>query len=156
MTKVYFKNVFLFFAVILTLCSSQSFGQEYTGESKIILETEKQALDKWINRNVWGYLNIFASDATYFDQSTKMKLIGFDAVKAYIEPWNGKIYAPRYEMINIDIKVIGNVGVLNYNLYNFNESNDTTALWNSTEIYEKKNGNWKIIHSHWSLVDLKK
>ncbi len=148
--------MFLFFALLFISNGNQIFGQEYIGDSKAILETEKQALDKWINRNVWCYLNLFAPYATYFDQTTKMKLIGFDAIKAYIEPWDGKIYAPRYEMINVDIKVIGNVGVLSYNLYNFNESNDTTALWNSSEIYEKINGDWKIIHSHWSLVDLKK
>nr|WP_319999243.1 nuclear transport factor 2 family protein [uncultured Draconibacterium sp.] len=156
MTKGYFKCVFLFLAILLTLNSYQSFGQDYTGESKIILETEKQALNEWGNRNVWGYLNLFASDATYFDTSTKMKLTGSEAIKSYTAPWNGSIYVPRHEMINVDIKVAGNVGVLSYNLYNFNESNDTTALWNSSEIYEKIDGNWKIIHSHWSLVALKK
>ena len=80
MMKVKLKNLILFFAALYALSNSQIYGQEYTGESKIILETEKQALNKWANRNVWGYLNLFASDATYFDQTTKMKLIGFEVL----------------------------------------------------------------------------
>ena len=28
----------------------------------------------------------------------------------------------------------------------------TTARWNSTEVYQRINGSWKIIHSHWSYV----
>ncbi len=156
MTKVYFKNACMLFTVLVTLSSCPIFGQEFTGESKIILESEKQALDKWINRDVWGYLNLFAPDATYFDPSTKVKLRGYEAIKDYIEPWNGKIYSYGYKMINIDIKLLGNVGVLTYNLLDYNKSNDTTAFWNSSEIYKKIDGNWKVIHSHWSLVDLKK
>ena len=120
--------------------------------SEIILEKEKKALDKWCNRNVWGYLDLFTKDATYFDNSTKMKLTGFEAIKDYIAPRNGKIYAPRYEMTNVDVKVIDNVGILTYNLYDFNEKGDTTACWNSTEIYQKIGDDWKITHAHWSLI----
>ena len=156
MTKAILPNSFFIIGILLLLSISGLSGQNFTGESKIILDTEKGALDKWINRNVWGYLDLFAENATYFDTSTKMQLIGYKAIKDYIAPWDGKIYAPRYEMQNIDIKVNGNIGVLTYNLYDFNESNDTTALWNSSEIYQKIEGEWKIIHSHWSLVDLKK
>jgi hypothetical protein len=28
----------------------------------------------------------------------------------------------------------------------------TTARWNSTEVYQRFNGSWKIVHSHWSYV----
>lgn len=156
MSKVILSKSLLMVGMILTTSILSLFGQNYTGDSKIILETEKGALDKWINRNVWGYLDLFAENATYFDTATKIQLIGYKSIKDYIEPWDGKIYAPGYEMVNVDIKVDGNIGVLTYNLYNFNESGDTTALWNSSEIYQKIKGEWKIIHSHWSLVDLNK
>lgn len=156
MTKTFSLNFILFAGLLITIGITKLDAQVFTGEAKVILETEKQAMNKWINRNVWGYLNLFAEESTYFDNTTKLKLNGFEAIKAYIAPWDGRIYGAGYKMVNVDIKVNCNTGILTYNLYNFNEVKDTTALWNSTEIYQKIDGNWKIIHSHWSLVDLGK
>ena len=127
-------------------------GNNPGNPSEIILKKEKDALDKWLNRSVWGYLDLFTKDATYFDNATKMKLKGFEAIKNYIAPWDGKIYAPNYMMTNVDVKVVDNLGILTYNLYNFNEKGDTTVRWNSTEIYQKVGDDWKITHSHWSLI----
>ena len=33
-----------------------------------------------------------------------------------------------------------------------NDGPKTTARWNSTEVYQRLNGSWKIVHSHWSYV----
>ena len=70
-------------------------------------------------------------------------------------PFNGKIFVHRHEFTNVQVKVKEDLGFLTYNLYNFNENGDTTLLWNCTEVYEKINKNWKITHSHWSIVKTK-
>jgi ketosteroid isomerase-like protein len=120
-----------------------------------ILENEKQILKRWVNRDVWGFLESLSNDATYFDEGTNLKLKGIEEIKEYILPWDGKIYVPKHEFVNADIKILGSTGLLTYNLYNFNEKGDTTLVWNCTEIYEKRDNNWKIIHSHWSIVNNK-
>lgn len=120
--------------------------------SEIILRKEKDALKRWVNRDIWGYLDLYAEDVTYFDETTNEKIKGYESIKNYYAPWDGKIYVPKYEMFNVDVKVIDNTGILTYNLYNFNENGDTTVIWNSSEIYQKINGDWKIVHSHWSAV----
>lgn len=145
------STVFIFLAFWLVNFN----GSKPEDDANIILNKEKAALTKWANRDVWGYLNLFAEDATYFDPGTKMKLRGYESIKDYIAPWDGKVYSPSYEIINRDIRIIEKTGILTYNLYNFDEKGDTTALWNSTEIYQKIKGNWKIVHSHWSLVKRK-
>ena len=130
-------------------------GADNETPEEIIIKNENEALQRWGNRDVWGYLNLFTEDASYYDPNTKVKLNGYEAIKSYIVPWNGKIYVPSYKMVNIDVKVDGNIGVLTYNIYNFNEKGDTTELWNSKEIYEKIKDDWKILHSHWSIVKRK-
>ncbi len=149
-------TISIFVLLFISIIWATNFnGKKAQNAEDIILQKEKEALTKWGNRNVWGYLNLFAKDATYFDTGTKFKLKGYEAIESYIAPWNGKIYVPDYKMTNVDVKVDGNVGVLTYNVYNFNEKGDTTELWNSTEIYRRTDGDWKIIHSHWSLVNRK-
>ena len=130
-------------------------GKKSENPSEIIIKQEKDALDRWNSRDVWGYLNLFAEDASYFDNTTKKKLQGYKEIKDYIAPFNGQIYCPKYEMKNIDVAVERNMAVLSYNLYNFNEQGDTIMIWNSSEAYQKIEGEWKIIHAHWSVTSKK-
>jgi hypothetical protein len=42
------------------------------------------------------------------------------------------------------------MGVLTFNFVSY--SNGQTTRWNTTEVYRRKNGQWKIVHTHWSLT----
>src|SRR5206468_1817455 len=48
------------------------------------------------------------------------------------------------------------LAVLTFNLVDYGAQVDggpkNTARWNSTEVYQRLNGSWKIVHSHWSYV----
>lgn len=49
----------------------------------------------------------------------------------------------------------GDVAVLTYNLRNESVQPDGKSLtlrWNSTSVYVRMGGEWKVIHSHWSLT----
>lgn len=121
-----------------------------------LIEKEKAALDRWIKGDVWGYLELFAKDASYIDQTTSLKLNGYKSIEDYIAPFNGKIFAHEYEMTNVSSIVNDNLCILAFNLYIFNEQRDTIALWNTTEVFKNYNSEWKIAHSHWSLVNIQK
>ncbi|MEN6533401.1 MAG: hypothetical protein ABFD89_07040, partial [Bryobacteraceae bacterium] len=56
----------------------------------------------------------------------------------------------HWEMINPRVIVSGEMGVLTFNFVG--RSKAGTIRWNTTEIYRRKNGQWKIIHTPWSLV----
>src|SRR5947209_16843955 len=62
----------------------------------------------------------------------------------------------RVEMINPKVQQSGDIAVLTFNLIDYGaqvgDGPKTTARWNSTEVYQRINGSWKIIHSHWSYV----
>jgi ketosteroid isomerase-like protein len=115
-----------------------------------VLELEKGALDRWSEGDVYGYIEIAADDISYFDPSLESRIDGIAAFKAHIEPNHKKFSIYRYEILNPRFYDHGNVCVLCFNLNNYNEQGDITSQWNSTEVYRKTGGKWKIIHSHWS------
>ena len=125
-----------------------------------IIGLEKAALDRWIRSDPDGYLSIFARDATYFDPFTASRVNGFDAVRAQVEPIRG-MKPPftdiRYEMIDPRVQADGDVAVLSFNLVDYgkpvgSEREIVVARWNSTEVYRREGGVWRIVHTHWSLV----
>jgi len=69
---------------------------------------------------------------------------------------------PRYDVIDPKVQRHGDVALLTCNLVNYGKLPDAPervlARWNSTEVYSRIGGTWKIIHSHWSYIqpELKK
>jgi ketosteroid isomerase-like protein len=57
-------------------------------------------------------------------------------------------------MIDPKVQRHGDVALLTFNLVNYGKLPDAPervlARWNSTEVYSRIGGTWKIIHSHWS------
>ena len=76
---------------------------------------------------------------------------GKKAVSAHLVASNGKFSIPRYEIINPRTSYMGDVAVLRFNLVNYDADDQVSSRWDSTEVYRKKDGQWKIVHSHWSL-----
>jgi len=84
------------------------------------------------------------------------RIDGQDALKKYIAPFTGKIKIEKAEMIVPKVQRSGDLAVLTFNLVDYGTQLDggpkTTARWNSTEVYQRLNGSWKFVHSHWSDV----
>ena len=63
---------------------------------------------------------------------------------------------PRYDMIDPRVQRHGDVALLTFNLVNYGKLPDAPervlSRWNSTEVYRRIDGKWKIIHSHWSFT----
>jgi ketosteroid isomerase-like protein len=121
-----------------------------------IIALERAALDRWGKGDPKGYYEIMASEETYFDPTTAKRVDGFEALKAHIAPFDGKIAIDRYEMIDPKVQREGNVAILTFNLDDSGARiagvDQGTQHWNSTEVFRRIDGNWKIVHSHWSYV----
>ena len=121
-----------------------------------ILMLERCALDRWGQGDPGGFLELYGADITYFDPLTAVRIDGHQAMEHYYRPWIGKIQVVRYEMLNPDVIVDGNMALLTYNLVNY--IRDTKGLesvgsrWNSTTAYQRREHVWKAIHSHWSFT----
>lgn len=118
-------------------------------EEKIV-GLERSALDRWAKGDPSGCLEISADEVTYFDPFIKKRIDGKEALMSYYEELRGKIKIDHYEILNPQVKINGNIVLLNYN-YISRTGNDQSA-WNCSEIYKLFDQEWKIIHTHWSIT----
>jgi uncharacterized protein (TIGR02246 family) len=135
-------------------------GSQLAAQSDVtrtIIAMERAALDRWGKGDPNGFFEIMASDQTYFDPMTKKRIDGQEQLKRYMAPFTGKIKIERVEMVDPKVQQSGDMAVLTFNLIDHGaqvgDGPKATARWNSTEVYRRINGSWKIIHSHWSYVE---
>jgi ketosteroid isomerase-like protein len=148
MKTIFFIVFQIFILISISLSATEIPDQE-------ILKLEKAALDRWQKGDVNGFIELSAENISYFDPSLDIRLDGRKAFKAYLEPLFKTFKIYRYEILNPKVYRHGLIAVLCFNLCNYNQEGATTAKWNSTEVYQKIKGKWKIIHSHWSKTNPK-
>ncbi|HKQ75275.1 MAG TPA: DUF4440 domain-containing protein [Blastocatellia bacterium] len=137
-------------ALFISSCKTDDYSPDK------IIAMEKAALDRWGKGDPQGYLEIMDADLTYFDPFLEKRLDGLDAMKEFLKPFTGKIKVDRFDMLNPKVQRDGDMALLTFNLLSYAKQPDGTekvvARWNSSEVYRKINGEWKIIHSHWSFI----
>jgi len=140
--------------VLLGLVFTISRSKEHKGDvAKKIFAMERAALDRWGKGDPWGFTEISADEVTYFDTGTERRVDGLEALRRLYAPREGKISIERYEMINPKVQAHDDTAVLTFNLIDYvptQEGSIREVCWNSTEVYSRINGEWKIIHTHWS------
>jgi ketosteroid isomerase-like protein len=126
--------------------------KDESAQEKIIAQ-EREGLERWYDGDPLGYIAHHADDATYFDVATEARLDGVVALREYLAPLEGKVSVPRYEVQNPKVQLQGDVGVLTFNLNTYSGDGKLMLRWNSTEVYRRIDDQWRIFHSHWSIVE---
>jgi len=121
-----------------------------------ILSLEKQAMERWRNGDPWGFVELSAGDISYVDPGLAQPINGLEQYQAYMKQVQGKIHYQGSEFIEPRVIVLGDAAVLSYNYRSSELSPQGTLLsqtpWNATEVYFRREGQWKIVHTHWSLL----
>ena len=127
--------------------------------TETILPLERGINDRWNKGDVDGALQMYSEDVTYFDPLTEMRLDGRDAVERYFrQVFEGKLDILRNEFPNPQVIVseAGDLAVLHYNLSNFvadgQGGEKPGTPWNSTQVYRLIDGQWRVVHVHWSFT----
>lgn len=130
-------------------------------ESESIAETivalERESLECWNKGDIDGTLEHYAEGVTYFDPLVETRCDGRANVAAYFrEFFAGKINIPRCEMQNPQVIAGGDLAVLTYNLLNYVRGADGAekagTRWNSTQVYRRVDGTWRVVHVNWSFT----
>jgi ketosteroid isomerase-like protein len=127
-----------------------------TGPAEEIIALERAALDRWGRGDPEGFLGTYAPEGTYFDPSTPKRMNGLAAMRERYGPIKGKVKVNSYDMIDPKVQGHGDVRVLSYNLVSRSPApagdSVITTRWNSSSVYERVGGGWKVLHSHWSFT----
>ncbi len=145
------KNFILLLPILLIFTSCQK-KQDIPAEEnveEVILAMEHQALDRWSAGDPAGYLGLFADDATCFDDiAAQTRYDGIEEIRQHIPM---EIPPHTYELGDPKVQVYGDTAILTFHyLSTFNGEPGTP--WKATDVFRRTNGDWHIVHAHWSLV----
>ncbi len=121
-----------------------------TIDALAILAVERGAFERWARGDLDGFLEASDPDVDYFDPFVEARLEGLPALRALYDTMQGKFQIDSWEMVNPRVMVAGDMGVLTFNFVS--HSQGRTMRWNTTEVYRRRDGQWKIVHTHWALT----
>jgi ketosteroid isomerase-like protein len=128
----------------------------YDGILGELMKLESAAMQRWRNGDPWGFVELYAPQVTYFDTGTPQRINGKEALSAEYKLREGKIFYEVMDFIDPWVLVCGDLAVLFYRFLSTRLNPDGSVAsripWNSSEIYVRMQGGWKIIHNHWSHI----
>ena len=117
--------------------------------AETIMGLERCALERWGRGDPEGFLEISAPDLSYFDPFIERRLDGLAALRSMYEQIRGKIHIDRFEIIEPRVQVAGDVAVLTFRFKSYGGAGSID--WNTTEVYQRDQAGWRIIHTHWAF-----
>jgi ketosteroid isomerase-like protein len=114
-----------------------------------IIEMERAALDRWGHGDPNGFLEISATDVSYFDPFTERRLDGLPALRALYETIRGTVKIDRSEIIEPRVQIAGDAAVLTFRFES--HGSEGPVHWNTTEVFRHTDSGWRIVHTHWAF-----
>lgn len=142
-----FKTVRLICAILaITMCGVMTFAQPTTSVASQVIALERQAMDGWLKGNPEPMLSRLDPEVTYFHEVTGSRLEGIAAVRQMCEPYRGRPLFDSYDIDAPKVRVSGDTAILSYQLVTHNGA--AAARWNMTQVYERTDNGWRVIHIH--------
>jgi ketosteroid isomerase-like protein len=127
-----------------------------TNEEATILSLEQAAMERWRNGDPWGFVEISAEDICYVDPGLSRPIHGLEEYKAYMRQIEGKIHYQGSEFIDPRVVLVEDAAVLSYNYRSSALTEEGEILsqtpWNASEVYFRRDNQWRIVHTHWSYI----
>ncbi len=147
--------------VIAFAYASAAFAGE---DPKIAAEVIAAARAQWAVETAGGpiaqEMATVADDYTEFNPDYPVRLDGKMANgKLYEATEKGGMKPIASEMMNPKVQVYGDVAILTYSFAGVNQTKDgktKASAGKSTRVYARQNGQWKLVHAHFSSVEIPK
>ena len=123
-----------------------------------IIAIERAALYGSDRGDVEAFLKLSVPDVVYMDPWQEHPIVGATDLAAYYATVFKREAKPTAagEMSNTHVQVMGDTAVLTFN-YVVKKIDDGSVLrrWNAVEVYNKRDGVWRIVNTHWSFTQPK-
>jgi hypothetical protein len=145
--------VFIFILpLFLVSCTNEPKLPTADEAKTVIMEKVKAANDRWSSGDPMGFMECAAQDVTWIDDlGAQNRIIGYEALKAYLENFKGQIPPHQYELLDPFFQYYDDIVVLTYR---YQGTIDGVPLdpWKVTSVYRYAEGTWSSVHENWSLV----
>lgn len=153
---IIFVSAFLSVALAENNFDFYSIGDSMQMSPKeIIITKEKTILNRWKTGDTFGFIEAAAEEITYFDPGLEKRCTGKKEFHDWIATFKGTFSFPDYELLDPQVQMHGDVGILTFNFIGFMHDG-SKEYWNTTEVYKLIEGDWKLISSHWSQTKPKR
>ena len=121
-----------------------------------IFNLEKAAMERWRNGDPMGFVEISSKDICYVDPGLTKPIIGLEAYTEHMKQVEGKVHYQKSEFTDPRVEMVGEAALLTYNYRSTVLSPEGVVTsqtpWNCTEVYFRQDGEWRIVHNHWSFI----
>lgn len=137
------------FAFMTTGDSEPTVADEATALEELLAQ-ERSVLDVYFAESDSStYVAMYAADdVTYIDPSSG-GILRNQAAKDYLLSFSGLIPPFSYEITDPSVDLSGETAVFTFNVNLFSDG-ELVGAWNTTEIHERVDDGWAMIHAHWS------
>jgi len=118
-----------------------------------LVALERAALERWGAGDPDGFLNLSSEGVVYFDPFQPQRVNGIDALRRIYDSLRGKVHIDSFEILDPQVNAAGDMALLTFNLRS--RGSEGEMCWHTTEVYRRIEGQWRIVHSHWSLAPAK-
>ena len=138
--------------IAAAMCSLSGFQDSSANAQteRELVAMERAAMDGWLKGDSGPMLAAADPDITFFHVMTAGRLDGVAAVTELYAGFAGRPLYDSYRIDNPKVQAAGAMAVLTYRLVT--QNGDVTRTWNATQVYQRKNNAWKVIHTHFSAA----
>lgn len=144
------KKTIVVSIIAAAMCCMYGFQDSRAPVARELVAMERAAMDGWLKGDAGPMLAAADPDITMFHVMTERRLEGAAAVKDLYAAYSGRPLFDSYQIDNPKVQAGADMAVLTYRLTTHN--GDVTRKWNATQVYQRKNAGWKVIHSHFSAT----
>ncbi|GAP12679.1 ketosteroid isomerase homolog [Longilinea arvoryzae] len=120
-----------------------------------LMTLEAAAMQRWRTGDPFGYVEISTPEVTYLDVGTQPRLTGCEALRAYYAQAAGKIFFEVMDFVDPQVRVCGDLAVMPFRFISTSLNPDGSVArctpWNVSEVYVRRDGQWRILHTHFSF-----
>ncbi|MFZ6052305.1 Cif family virulence factor [Halocola ammonii] len=148
MKKLILPVLAISFILAITSCSEDPQGKTREEVKKEIHKVYNKAVSEWNNKNMRGYMQMFWKSDSLRVASGAQAVYGWQrALDTSIEQdpqgeYMGQAYSDEFRIFPINPS-----NAWSYTRFRIEAQGDVMR-GSSTDIWEKKDGNWRIVHSH--------
>ena len=146
------------FVLAATLMAAAALPAQAEDIAATIIAIERAGLNDSDRGDVEAFLKLSVPDVVYMDPWQERPIVGTAALAAYYATVFKLEAKPTLagEMSNARVQVMGDTAILSFNyVVKKIDGGSVVRRWNAVEVYNKRDGAWRIVNTHWSFTQPK-